>query len=91
MLRAQIRSTETRTVDVKGEGLEEIYAALSEARPDGYDLAKAPVAMGAGETAITANGTFVRRDSLRDIEAETMGELHGLVPEGWQMLYVLRD
>lgn len=91
MLHATIRRVETFEIDVKGEGLPAVHEALDAARPEGFVLAKAPVAMAKGETAITAHGTFVRRDGLREISAETFDELRALVPEGWQMLGVIRD
>ncbi|MBP1325327.1 hypothetical protein JOF28_000559 [Leucobacter exalbidus] len=91
MLHAMIRPVEEFKTEVKGEGLEEIYERLEEARPEGFDLILAPVAMAKGETAITAVGSFAKRDGLRVIEADNMVALRALLPEGWQMLNVYKD
>lgn len=91
MLTAAIRRTETITVAVAGEGLEAIHAALGAARPEGFDLVSAPVAMKAGTTAITASGVFARRDEPEEIKAETVEQLRELLPGGYQMLSVRRD
>ncbi|UOQ58541.1 hypothetical protein MUN78_06885 [Leucobacter allii] len=91
MLRATIRQIETTTTEVKGEGLEDVREQLENQRPAGFALISAPVSMAKGETAITATGTYARRDGLQEITGETMAELRALVPAGWQMLSVIRD
>lgn len=88
-MRAMIRLIETRQIDVTGEGLPDIHAQLAAARPDGFDLISAPVSMLKGSTAITATGTFARRDEIRMIEADTIDGLRSATPDGWQMLYVI--
>lgn len=85
-----IRLIETQEVTVKGGGLPEIQELLEAERPEGFDLATAPVAMKSGSTELTAVGTFARRDQTQMIEADTMDGLRALVPDGWQMLYVVR-
>ena len=85
-----IRLIETQEVTVKGGGLPEIQELLEAERPEGFDLTKAPVAMKSGATELTAVGTFERRDQTQMIEADTMDGLRALVPDGWQMLYVVR-
>lgn len=91
MLRATIRPTETRQVDVSADSLEGIQAKLESAGPDGFELVSVPVSMEKVSTTITATGTFVRRDETQVIVAESMSELCALVPEGWQMLHVIRE
>lgn len=90
MLTATIRRVETLSVDVAGEGLEAVQAELEAARPAGFDLVQAPVAMQKGKTAITARGTYERRDEMQEIEAPSYAELRAAVPAGWQMLSVRR-
>ncbi|MBL3686792.1 hypothetical protein D3248_07490 [Leucobacter zeae] len=91
MLRATIRLDEQLQVDVEGESLESIHEQLLAARPEGFDLTLAPVAMAKASTLISATGTFVRRDTTREIEAESMEALRAQVPEGWRLLHVIRD
>lgn len=90
MLRATIRLVEVREYEAAGETLDEVHEELARARPEGFDLTKAPVAMGARGGGITATGVYERRDTLQEIEAETMSALEALVPEGWMMLNVIR-
>ncbi len=89
-MRAMIRLIETCQIEVTGEGLPDIHSKLDAAQPDGFELVSAPVAMLKGSTAITATGTYARRDETRMIEADTMDGLRALVPDGWQMLFVVR-
>lgn len=88
-MRAMIRRVETQQVEVSGEGLPDVQAQLAAATPAGFDLVSAPVAMKSGSTAISATGTYERRDEVREIEGATMAELQAATPEGWQLLYVL--
>lgn len=90
MLTATIRLVETLSVDVAGEGLEAVQAELEKARPSGFDLVSAPVAMQKGKTAITATGKYERRDEVQEIQAPSYGELRAALPKGWQMLSVRR-
>ena len=91
MPRALIRLIESTTVDVEGEGLPEIQAKLAAATPDGFELVSAPVQMAKASSTIAATGTFARRDETREITADSRAELDALVPEGWQMLYVIGE
>jgi len=88
-MRAMIRRIETQQVEVSGDGLPDIQEKLKAATPPGFDLVSAPVSMKSGSTAITAVGTYARRDETREIEGGSMAELQAAVPDGWQMLYVL--
>lgn len=88
MLTGLIRPRETRTVEVEGDSLVDIHGKLTAQVPAGWELTKAPVAMTAGSTALTAIGTMERRDAIREIEADTMTQLEAKVPDGWQLLSV---
>ena len=88
MLTGLIRPVETHTIDVEGDSLADVHGKLIAQVPAGWELTRAPVAMTAGSTALTATGTFERRDSIREIEADTMTQLEALVPDGWQLLSV---
>lgn len=89
-MHGMIRLIETQEATVQGGGLPEIQELLEAERPEGFDLAVAPVAMKSGSIELTATGTFARRDQTRMIEAETMDGLRALVPDGWQLLYVVK-
>ncbi len=88
-MRAMIRRVETQQVEVSGEGLPSVQEQLAAATPAGFDLVSAPVSMKSGSTAITALGTFERRDETREIEGASMDDLRAQTPEGWRMMYVL--
>ncbi|WP_053386982.1 hypothetical protein [Leucobacter japonicus] len=88
MLIATIRKLETVTVEVAGEGLPEIQELLEQHRPEGFDLTSAPVAMLKGQTAITATGTYSKRDGLQEIEGADLADVRSKVPDGWQILNV---
>jgi len=88
MLTGLIRPVETRTVNVEGNTLADVRAKLTVQVPAGWELTKAPVAMTAGSTTLTATGTIERRDGLREIEADTMTQLEAKVPDGWMLLSV---
>ncbi|QAB18346.1 hypothetical protein Leucomu_10825 [Leucobacter muris] len=90
MLYATIRLAETHQVTVEGESLGEIQQHLREQCPDGFVLTLAPVSMAKASMAITATGTYERRDKVQEIEAPSYAELRAAVPEGWQMLSVRR-
>lgn len=90
MLIGSIRPRETRTADVQGRSLEDVYAKLEQERPEGFALVKAPVRMIKGAPIIEATGTFARFDSPTEVEAEDLDALLGKVPEGWELLSVRR-
>lgn len=91
MLYALIRPNESHKIDVSADSLVGIRDQLAAKLPEGYDLTDAPLTMAAGKTALTAVGTFARRDGVREIEAVDMATLRSLVPEGWIMLSVRSD
>lgn len=90
MLRASLRLIEKYETTVGGDSLESIHAQLAAACPEGFDLVEAPVKMGKTGGQISALGTYMRRDKTQQIEAATLPELEALVPEGWQILHVVR-
>lgn len=83
-----IRPVETRSLTVEAHSLAEAHEALEAQCPAGFELADAPVTMGKGTTALTAVGTFIRRDGARDIEAADRAALDAQVPDGWALITV---
>lgn len=88
MLIGVIRPVESTTTTVQAEELDEIQDLLAAQTPDGWQLASAPVAMSKKDTVLIAEGTIVRRDGVREIEADDMAALEAKVPEGYQLLSV---
>lgn len=88
MLIGTIRPVETRTVTVEAHSLAEAHELLEAQCPDGFDLANVPVQMGKGTTLLTAVGTYIRRDGVREIEAVDRAALDAQVPEGWALITV---
>lgn len=88
MLTGLIRPVETRTITVEGDSLADIHAKLTAQVPVGWELTAAPVSMVKGSTLIRATGTMERRDSVREIEADTVAQLEAKVPDGWALLSV---
>lgn len=90
MLIGLIRPLESRTFTVQGLELDEVQDLISAQSPAGWETAAAPVAMAKKDTVLTATATIVRRDGLQEIEAEDIGALRALVPDGYQLLSVRR-
>ncbi|MFF7293240.1 hypothetical protein ACFY9N_11985 [Microbacterium sp. NPDC008134] len=90
MLVAVIRPLESHTVELTGKSLEDVHVQLTEHAPAGFDLVSAPARMLKGAQGIETTARFDRRDGTREIEAEDMDTLLGMVPDGWQMLSVRR-
>ena len=88
MLIGLIRPLESKTFTVQGLELDEVQDLITAQSPEGWETASAPVAMAKKDTILTATATVVRRDGLREIEAEDMDAMHALVPEGYQLLSV---
>lgn len=88
MLIGLIRPIEAHTVTLKGEDLAEVRAQLTAQAPDGWDLVSAMATMEKAGAMRSVEGKFLRRDGVREIEAEDMTALESQVPEGWQMLSV---
>lgn len=88
MLIGLMRPVEFQSFDVEATDMAGIQTELATHRPDGFDLISAPAQMIKGAQILKATGTFSRRDSVQEIEAEDMDALHAKVPEGWQLLNV---
>lgn len=88
MLIGLMRPVENRSFDVEAADLAGIQEQLALHRPDGFDLVSSPVEMIKGAPIVKATGTFQRRDSIEQIEADDMDALHAKVPEGWLLLGV---
>lgn len=76
MLFASIRPSESRTLDVQGASLEDVYAKLEQQTPAGFDLVSAPVRI-KGAALMEATATFHRREAPTAIEADDMATLAG--------------
>lgn len=83
-----IRPVETRSLSVEAHSLAEAHELLEAQRPEGFDLANVPVQMGKGTTLLTAIGTYVRRDGVKEIEAADRASLDAQVPDGWALITV---
>lgn len=90
MLIGLIRPRDSQTFTVQGTELDEIQDLITARTTAGWETASAPVSMAKKDTMMTAEATVVRRDGLREIEAEDMDALRALVPEGYQLLSVRR-
>lgn len=88
MLYGTIRPVEKTTTEVEAQSLEEAHTLLNTQAPAGFELTDAPVRMAAGTAALTATGTFARRDGAREIEAADIAALRAQVPDGWILLHV---
>lgn len=88
MLTGHIRSARTTTIDVEGDSLEAVTAALAAQAPAGFELISAPVRMRKGSTMLDATGTFEECGDIREIEASDLDGLRAQVPDGWRLLSV---
>lgn len=88
MLIGTIRPTETRTVEVTGESLEDIQEKLEALRPEGFDLVKSTAHPVKGTMLLSSVGTFARRDGAREIEADDRASLDAKVPDGYELLTI---
>lgn len=85
-----IRPIESVTVDVKGDGLEEVRELVTVQTPDGWEIESIPVAMSKRETELSAHATIVRRDGVLTIEGIDYADVKAKVPEGFQLLHVMQ-
>lgn len=88
MLIGTIRPTETRTVEVTGESLDDIQVKLEALRPEGFDLVKSTAHPVKGTMLLSSVGTFARRDGAREIEADDRAALYAKVPDGYELLTI---
>lgn len=89
MLIGSIRPHETRNLTVTGPTRADLLRQVQEQLPVGWDIAKVPPVLNRDGT-FTADAMIVRRDDVREIEADDMAALTAKVPEGWQLLSVRR-
>jgi len=88
MLIGRIRPIETRTVDVEGDSLESLHAAVRAQLPTGWVVTDVPAAMPKGSQLLTSTATLARRDGVEEIEADDIAGLEAKAPDGWQLLSV---
>ncbi|RKT33692.1 hypothetical protein DEU34_2296 [Microbacterium sp. AG1240] len=88
MLIGTIRPTETRTVEVTGESLEDIQVKLEALRPAGFDLVKSTAHPVKGTMLLSSVGTFARREGSREIEADDRAALQAKIPDGYELLAI---
>jgi hypothetical protein len=88
MFIGMIRPVETRTREVRGEGIAAIHEQLE--APAGWELTQAHMGRQPGTTEFITVGQFVRRDGLTEIEADDIAALRAKVPEGYQLLNIRR-
>lgn len=88
MLIGRIRPNETRTINIEGDSLEALAAAVEAQIPTGWVATDVPAAMPKGSQMLTSTATIARRDGVQEIEADDMAALDAKVPEGWQLLDV---
>ncbi|MDF2917870.1 MAG: hypothetical protein K0S70_2087 [Microbacterium sp.] len=83
-----IRPVETRTREVRGEGIGAILEQLE--APPGWELTQAHMGRRPGTTEFFTVGQFARRDEPTEIEADDIDTLRGKVPEGHQLLCIIQ-
>ncbi|MBW9093090.1 hypothetical protein JNB62_05295 [Microbacterium jejuense] len=88
MLIGRIRPLETRTIEVEGDSLAALQAAVDAQLPDGWAATNVPAAMPKGSHLLTSTATITRMDGVQEIEADDMAALEAKVPQGWRLLSV---
>ncbi|GAA5198468.1 hypothetical protein [Microbacterium jejuense] len=88
MLIGTIRPVETRTIEVEGDSLAALQAAVDAQLPDGWVATNVPAAMPKGSQLLTSTATITRMDGTQEIEADDMTALEAKVPDGWKLLSV---
>jgi hypothetical protein len=83
-----IRPVETRTREVRGEGIAAIHGQLE--APPGWELTQAHMGRQPGTTEFITVGQFARRDEPTEIEADDRDTLYAKVPEGHQLLAIIQ-
>lgn len=86
-----MRPLNPRTVEVEGDSLEQVRERVAALTPAGYEATSMPVRMTNGTINLTATATLERRDGIEEITADDMTTLRAKVPEGWQLLSVVRQ
>jgi hypothetical protein len=88
MFVGMIRPVETRTREVRGEGIAAIHDQLE--APAGWELTEAHMGRQPGTTEFITVGKFARRDEPTEIEADDIETLRTKVPEGHQLLAIIQ-
>jgi hypothetical protein len=83
-----IRPREVRTIEVSGETLDELKAAVEAQLPEGWEIVAVPATMTAGTTLPTSTATIANQRGVTEIEAPDITALRAEVPEGWQLVSV---
>ncbi|MDF2993247.1 MAG: hypothetical protein K0S37_3761 [Microbacterium sp.] len=83
-----IRPVETRTREVRGEGIAAIHEQLE--APAGWEMTEAHMGRQPGTTEFITVGHFARRDKPTEIEADDRDTLYAKVPEGHQLLAIIQ-
>jgi len=82
-----VRTTEKLQATVEGHLLDELREAAAGVTPDGFELVSIQPKMSKGSALLTGE-VVARRNELSQIEADSMGALRAIVPEGWQLIAV---
>ncbi|MCC4906992.1 hypothetical protein [Microbacterium sp. cx-59] len=88
MLIGLIRPVEVQTREVTGEGIAAIHEQLT--APPGWELTQAHMEPQKGSTEFRSVGIFARRDALTEIEADDTAALRAKVPDGYELLSIIR-
>jgi len=88
MLIGRIRPVETRTVEVEGDSLEALHAAVEAQLPPGWIATNVPASMPKGSQLLRSTATIARANGIQEIEADDVASLESKVPPGWQLLSV---
>jgi hypothetical protein len=86
-----IRPIDIQTITVHAATLEEIKALIADQTPPGWELTAAPVRMSKTDNSLSCEATISRRDQVTQFEAEDLDDLRSRLPEGHQILSIIRE
>ena len=75
-------------VAAEGASISALRDAVNAQTPEGWEITDMPVAMPKGSQLVRTTATIARRECIREVEADDMGALEALVPEGSRLLSV---
>lgn len=84
-----VRPVDTKTISVKGAGLEEIAELVAERIPEGWVATSSPVEKSAG--VLTAAVTMSRRDGVETVTGVDFAAVRAAVKDGYQLIAVRRE